>query len=56
MQKEYGRWVDQLQAAGNAHAYDYGLAIVGVLPLAASLGLWCCWREPGGRRDRELAA
>lgn len=43
LQGPFGRWIDQLQAAENPHAYDYGLAIVGVLPLIAGAGLWLAW-------------
>ncbi|MBX3444316.1 MAG: MFS transporter [Planctomyces sp.] len=43
LQKPFGAWVDRLQQAGDPAAYDYGLAIAGVLPLIASIGLWIAW-------------
>jgi len=43
LQEPFGKWIDRLQKAGDPHAYDYGLAIVGVLPLVAAAGLWVAW-------------
>ena len=45
LHKPFGRWIDELQNAGNPHAYDYGLAMVGLLPLIAAIGLWVIWRD-----------
>jgi ACS family hexuronate transporter-like MFS transporter len=43
LHEPFGRWVDYLQAEGDPHAYDYGLAIAGILPLIAAIGLWVAW-------------
>jgi hypothetical protein len=49
----YGKWIDTLARQGSAHAYDYGLAIVGLLPLIASLGLWIAWPRTENDSDAD---
>jgi hypothetical protein len=43
LHKYFGRWIDYLESQKNPHAFDYGLAIVGVLPIVAAIGLWVAW-------------
>jgi hypothetical protein len=53
LQEPFGAWIDALQAKGDPHAYDYGLAIVGLLPLIASLGLWIAWPRAENGSDAD---